>query len=116
MVRRRVLVESVICDRCNEEVPAGNTWSIGFNGQTWDLDLCAEHQSQLRAEIDRWATIGALRMERRSRETSRLEWEYLESLGFVRHPGRRSSAERRALDERGRKTRLEQWIPKDVVN
>jgi hypothetical protein len=102
MTRHREIVEWVSCDVCGRRVDDAVTVVLGRDGEQWELDLCANDQRKLASQFERWVEKGRVAHQARSprRRTDHDEWAYLESLGFKRHRGRKSTAEIEALARR----------------
>lgn len=96
MSRKHTLVESIACDVCGRPLKKSSPVSIAFAGKKWALDLCDRDQRTVGRQIEQW-TASARVTSRRSERQAEDEWTYLESLGFTRHRGRKSAAERAAL-------------------
>ena len=110
VARQTTTVEVVVCDICGKQSDEAVTVTMGWESRAWELDVCPADNRKLSAQFDRWigtAGGGGARLARRrtpsgrrSRTESTGEWEYLESLGFKKHRGRRSAAEDAALARR----------------
>lgn len=102
MARQRVVIETIVCDICGKEVTDATTQTIGFGRDRWELDVCAADLDTLMEQVGSW-TANARKAQpargRSSRQTKD-EWEYLESLGFTRHRGRKTAEEAAAIANR----------------
>lgn len=115
MARARQIIETISCDVCGKEADEeATTIRLGWGSDQWELDVCEADRAKLSDQFDKWIE-NARRAGRsggrgRSAGTSRrkspaaanADWEYLESLGFTRHRGRKSAEEQAALDNRPR--------------
>jgi hypothetical protein len=107
MARTQEVIESVTCDICGKAVDKPSTVALGWDADRWEVDLCAVDYKKVSAQFDKWIAEGRpVRATKRS--TSRRapakktadDWAYLESLGFVRHRGRKRPEEVSALAAR----------------
>ncbi len=102
MVQKKTIIETTACDICGAAIEADRKESIAIGSSRWELDLCKKDLTALNKQFAEW-TKTARRIGssgRRSARQAQGEWEYLESLGFTRHRGRKSAAEAAALDKR----------------
>lgn len=102
MARQRVVIETVTCDICGKEVEDASTQAIGLGKDRWELDVCDADLQKLTKQFGNW-TSKARRVQSSRRRTGRQaqdEWEYLESLGFTRHRGRKTAEEAAAIAAR----------------
>ena len=109
MARNRQIIETVVCDLCGNEAEDAATVTLGWGNDRWELDLCGRDLDRVSAEFDAWVdkgrrarggrSGGSASTRRSSRSTSD-DWDYLESLGFKRHRGRKSAEEAAALANR----------------
>jgi len=99
MARTRKLVETITCDICGKALKESAPTSIAFGGRRWDLDLCDKDRSLLNRQVAEWTSNARVTSRRTGRQAEE-EWSYLESVGFKRHRGRKSAAERDALASR----------------
>ncbi len=103
MARNRVIVETIICDLCGKEIETANSFRLAVNKDAWDLDLCDDDARVMDAQIEKWvanARKASPAQNRTPARQSKDDWEYLESLGFTRHRGRKTPAENAALASR----------------
>jgi hypothetical protein len=108
MARTQEVIETITCDLCGR--PAQDSVTLGWNGQEWRVDLCRADNRRVATQFDKWIansdrTPGRspVRRNRGSKATNGSDdWRYLESLGFTRHRGRKSSDEVAALASRGK--------------
>jgi hypothetical protein len=110
MARTQEVFETITCDLCGRPAQEDLTVSLGWNGEEWRVDLCRADHRRVATQFDKWIA-NSERASRRSavRRTTRRktangagDWEYLESLGFTRHRGRKSAAELEALASQGK--------------
>lgn len=47
-----------ICDKCSRDTEAVVSERIGFNGETFSLDLCQSHSDELNDDLMSWAKVG----------------------------------------------------------
>src|SRR5262245_20014439 len=105
MTRQREVIETVYCDICGKQTDDPVTVTLGWDGDKWTLDLCASDYERVATQFDRWIAdvpkAGAKRSAaKKTAKSSSEDWEYLESLGFSRHRGRKSAEEHAALAAR----------------
>jgi ribosome-binding protein aMBF1 (putative translation factor) len=103
MARNRVIVETIICDICGREIDTAISCRLAVNKDAWDLDLCEDDARSVDAQIEQWvanARKASTEARRSPARQSKDDWEYLESLGFKRHRGRKTPAETAALANR----------------
>lgn len=100
-MKSRVVIESVTCDLCEAEVEDGADQRISLGSDYWEIDLCPKHLEEMHRAFDRWGKAGRRISSTRRRSIAEAEWDYLETLGFSRHRGRKTAAERAALERRG---------------
>ena len=103
MARNRVIVETIICDICGRELESAITVRLSVNKDAWDLDLCEDDARTVDAQVEQWVINARKAGPQTSRSPARQskdDWEYLESLGFTRHRGRKTPAENAALANR----------------
>lgn len=85
---------------------------LGWGKEQWQLDLCGADNAKISKTFDGWIDSGRKVRARKAR-TARAakaadgssrdgssDWDYLESLGFKRHRGRKTGAEQEALANR----------------
>lgn len=99
-MKSRVVIEEVSCDVCGNPVGDGADQRISLGTEYWEIDLCAQHLAEMRGAFERWRNAGRRISSTRRRSIAEDEWDYLETLGFSRHRGRKTAAERAALDRR----------------
>jgi hypothetical protein len=100
-MKLRTVVESVVCDVCKADAAIhGRDQLVSLGCRRISIDLCDTHLADITAVFDTWAVAGREVARTRSRSTVAADWEYLESLGFKRHRGRKSAGERAALAAR----------------
>lgn len=102
MARNRVVIETITCDICGDQLRTPITKRIGLDQQSWNLDLCENDAAKV---VDQIKTLTANAQKappshRQSVKANKGDWEYLESLGFTRHRGRKTPAENAALANR----------------
>ena len=113
MARQQRVLETVICDMCGKEADNAATVVLGWGREQWQLDLCDTDNAKVSKTFDEWiaggrkvrgtrSTARSGRAARRSTDNGGSDWDYLESLGFKRHRGRKSAAEQEALSARPR--------------
>ncbi|MBW3613946.1 MAG: Lsr2 family protein [Actinobacteria bacterium] len=111
MAREQHLVETVVCDICGKNAEEATTVVLGWGKEQWELDLCQTDISKVTKTFERWITGGrkvrANRSTGKSAKTAKggsrgngSDWDYLESVGFTRHRGRKTAAEQEALASR----------------
>lgn len=94
----RVRLELLRCDVCGT-TETTRAHFLAFDNGRWQVDLCRLHLQETEAVITGLASTGEPIIVRR-RDEAESEWTYLESLGFQRHRGRKTAAEREALAAR----------------
>lgn len=99
MTRTTKTIQLIHCDICGADAST-NSLRLSIDSNSWILDLCDLHRSEFDEVAAEWTTNAAPLAERRSRRQTEDDWVYLESLGFERHRGRKSSAELKALQQR----------------
>lgn len=101
-------METVTCDVCGKSIGNPATRTIALGSERWELDLCETDLKRVISQVKAWtanARVSSVRSaRRRPASQARDEWDYLESLGFRRHRGRKSAEEIAAL--KGRKALL----------
>ena len=106
VARTTTVVETVTCDVCDQPVKDPQTLRIGLGRGLWELDLCAKDHTRVSKQIDELTARGrrvarpAGRRDQARRGDAGSDWDYLESLGFKRHRGRKSAEEIAALRNR----------------
>lgn len=103
MARKRVIVETIICDLCGREIDTAISFRLGVNKDAWDLDVCEDDARVMDEQIEKWvanARKASTEKPRSPARQSKDDWEFLESLGFTRHRGRKTPAENAALANR----------------
>ena len=112
MARQQRVLETVTCDVCGKVVDAASTVVLGWGNEQWELDLCDADNALIGKTFDSWieggrkirasnSTGSKIARSSDKRPTPRLsDWDYLESLGFKRHRGRKTVAEQQALGGR----------------
>jgi ribosome-binding protein aMBF1 (putative translation factor) len=103
MARNRIIVETISCDVCGREIESAITCRLAVNKDAWILDLCEDDARVVDQQIEQWvanARKDSADTKRAPARQSKDDWEYLESLGFKRHRGRKSPAENAALANR----------------
>jgi hypothetical protein len=108
MTRRQQTIEVVTCDLCGRDASEDLSVVLGWDDDRWRIDLCQADYNRIAGQFDKWITNAELAPTRTSRARGRKakasngtdDWTYLESLGFTRHRGRKSAAEREALASR----------------
>jgi hypothetical protein len=104
----RQVIQVVRCDICGQDVTAApQSERVGLGGRLWSLDLCQEHHELIVTTVHGWTeradeVANRPGPRRRRQPTNDDEWDYLTSLGFERHRGRKSAAEIEALRQRPR--------------
>jgi hypothetical protein len=103
MARQRQVIETITCDVCGRETEDATGVTLGWGRDQWELDLCPTDNEKLSTQFDRW--IENARRVRATRSAARRagssdDWDYLETLGFKRHRGRRTQEEIEALSRR----------------
>ncbi len=112
MARQQQVIETVYCDMCGKQAEDSSTVVLGWGKDQWQLDLCQADNTKIGKTFDGWIAGGrkvrARRTGTKPGSSTRVrsgqspsDWDYLESLGFKRHRGRKSSAEMDALASRG---------------
>jgi Lsr2 len=110
MARTQHVVETVTCDLCGKPAQEDLAVELGCGGEQWRVDLCRADYRRLASQFDKWIANGEpvsrRATGRRAKAGTRVngidDWVYLESLGFRRHRGRKSSAEVEALAQRAK--------------
>ena len=111
MARQQQVIETVTCDMCGKPTEDASTVVLGWGKDQWQLDLCQADNTKMGKTFDGWIAGGR---KVRARKTgakpvgstkarpgqSLSDWDYLETLGFRRHRGRKSTAEMDALAAR----------------
>jgi hypothetical protein len=113
MARQQRVVETVTCDVCGKETENATTVVLGWGKEQWELDLCDEDNAKVSETFDGWIRGARKVRATRGRPSPRSprdsggpsnsrqsDWDYLESLGFKRHRGRKTAAEHEALENR----------------
>ncbi|MBW3557523.1 MAG: Lsr2 family protein [Actinobacteria bacterium] len=111
MAREQHVVETIICDICGKTAEEATTVVIGWGKEQWEIDLCQVDNAKVSRTFDGWiaggrkvrATRGSTKSAKGAKGASRgngSDWDYLESLGFARHRGRKTAAEQEALASR----------------
>ncbi len=111
MARQQQVIETVICDLCGKKAEEATTVVLGWGREQWELDLCQADNAKVTKTFDGWigggrkvrANKGAGKSARAAKGGSNRDgsdWEYLESIGFKRHRGRKTAAEQEALASR----------------
>jgi hypothetical protein len=103
MARKRQIIETITCDACGRQTDDAATVTLGWGREQWELDLCATDNDKLSTQFDKWVENGRkIRTTRalRSPQAANADWDYLESLGFKRHRGRKTAEENAALAKR----------------
>lgn len=112
MARQQQVIETVICDMCGKQTDEASTVVLGWGKDQWQLDLCKADNTKIGKTFDTWIAGGrkvrarrasgkAVRPAKSRPGQSGSDWDYLETLGFKRHRGRKSTAELEALAARG---------------
>ena len=102
MARNRVILETITCDKCGQQIDTAIGRRIAVDKDTWELDLCATDAAVFDRAVGEWV-IGARKAvseSRRPAPQAKDEWKYLDSLGFTRHRGRKTAAAKEALSAR----------------
>jgi hypothetical protein len=102
MARNRVVIETITCDICGQQVNSPITKRLGNDKEVWELDLCENDAATINGAIAGW-TANARKPAaeaRRPQKAATDDWKYLESLGFTKHRGRKTPAENAALADR----------------
>ena len=100
MARNRVVIETITCDICGKEVESAVTKRLVNDRTDWELDLCEDDAAKVNAQIGEWTKNARRGTQRKPARAANDDWEYLESLGFKRHRGRKTPAENAALANR----------------
>jgi hypothetical protein len=108
MARTQEVFETITCDLCGRPAQDDLTVTLGWNGEEWRIDLCRADHRRVASQFDQWIansnrtlSRAPARRPRRSKTANGSDdWTYLESLGFTRHRGRKSSQEVEALAAR----------------
>jgi hypothetical protein len=103
MARQKQIIETITCDSCGRQVKDAITATLGWGRDQWELDLCTVDADKLSAQFDKWVENGRKVRANRGRRASgpaNADWDYLESLGFTRHRGRKTAEEVAALAKR----------------
>lgn len=104
MARNRVILETITCDVCGKQIESPITRRLAVNKDAWNLDLCDDDARIVDQQIESWVA-NAQRADNESprrspARQSKDDWEFLETLGFKRHRGRKTPAETAALANR----------------
>lgn len=102
MGRKQQIIETIECDVCGKEVKEALAVTLGWDRSQWEIDLCPADHKVVSAEFDSWIAGGRkVRAARQQKKASTgSDWDYLESLGFKRHRGRKTNEELAALEAR----------------
>jgi hypothetical protein len=122
----QIVVDVVVCDVCGKQGTDLTRVKLGWDSQSWNVDLCPKDYAAVASKFDSWIAngedAGASRSEprpngqtktvkpvpkkakgkggTRSRASTSDRWDYLESKGFTRHRGRLTQQEQEALAKR----------------
>ncbi len=108
MARQQQVLETVICDICGKNAEEATSVVLGWGREQWELDLCQGDNAKVTKTFDTWIAGGRkVRANRSAGKSARAakaassrsgsDWDYLESIGFKRHRGRKTAAEQEAL-------------------
>ena len=110
MARTQEIIQSITCDLCGKPADEDLTVTLGWDEEDWRVDLCQSDYNRVAEQFDKWiansepapAPEPRARQQKRASAKGSDDWTYLESRGFKRHRGRKSSAEVDALASRAR--------------
>jgi hypothetical protein len=122
----QIVVDVVVCDVCGKQEPDLTRVKLGWDSQSWNVDLCPRDYAAVGSKFDSWIANGEdagaprnqaspngkaktktpasnkakTKSATRSRSSTSDRWDYLESKGFSRHRGRLTQQEQEALAKR----------------
>ncbi|HVT78329.1 MAG TPA: hypothetical protein VHD87_14935 [Acidimicrobiales bacterium] len=100
MATKRLVIETTTCDVCGAEGKDVTSEVLTLGSEKWSVDLCKKDRAAIAKQIANWTRTARPLGRRRPKALADEEWDYLESVGFTRHTGRKTQAELAALTRR----------------